>query len=103
MFPCGNARKMRGTGRSRTLALLNGLRATASPALIVLSGGDTNERRHTRYRVRIANSERAREGHLAVLAEHSTGGQFSMAGREGWEVSPKRPTVGKVKPGTTFY
>jgi len=84
MFPCGNARKMRGTGRSRALALLNSLRATASPALIVLSGGDTNERRHARYRVRIAKSERAREGHLAVLVDHSTDGRaLSKTGKVG--------------------
>ncbi len=29
----------------------------------------------TRYRVRIANSEQSRDGHLAVLVDHSTDGQ----------------------------
>ena len=33
---------MRGTGKARALSLLNSLRATASSALIGLSGGDTN-------------------------------------------------------------
>jgi hypothetical protein len=54
--------------------------------------------------VRIAKSERAREGHLAVLVDHSTDGQKEVVSdREGGEVKPKRPTEGKVKPGTTFY
>jgi hypothetical protein len=38
-----------------------------------------------------ASSEATREGHRAVVAEHSTG--------EGGEVRPKRPTGGKAKPG----
>jgi hypothetical protein len=39
-------------------------------------------------------SEANREGHLAVLADHST--------VEGGEVKPKRPAGGKEKPGITF-
>jgi hypothetical protein len=38
-----------------------------------------------------APSEATREGHGAVVAEHSTD--------EGGEVRPKRPTGGKAKPG----
>jgi len=63
----------------------------------------TNKRSDTRYRGRIATSERTREGLSAVLADHSTEGRCGMAGREGGEVRPKRPTAGKVKPGMTFY
>ncbi len=37
---------------------------------------------------------------MAVLAEHSTDGWETD--REGGEVVPKRPTVGKVKSGVTF-
>ncbi len=59
---------------------------------------------HARYRVRIPKSERAREEHLAVLVDHSTDGQKEViSGREGGEVRPKRPTVGKVKPGATIF
>ena len=35
----------------------------------------------TRYRGRIAKSERTRDRHLEVLADHSTDGQRLMAGR----------------------
>ncbi len=38
---------------------------------------------------------------MAVLAEHSTDGWETD--RKGGEVVPKRPTVGKVKSGVTFY
>ncbi len=38
----------------------------------------------TRYRVRIAKSERTWDEHLEVLAEHSTNGHgFSMSGKVG--------------------
>ena len=57
----------------------------------------------TRYRGRTAKSERTRDSHLEVLADHSTDGQCPMAGRKGGEVRPKRPTAGKVKPGITFF
>ncbi len=46
--------------------------------------------------------EATRDGLLAVLAEHSTDGCQHFGIREGGEVKPKRPTVGKAKPGTTF-
>ena len=39
---------------------------------------------------------------MEVLADHSTDGQRSGADREGGELSPKGPTVGKVKPGVTI-
>jgi len=44
---------------------------------------DTNKGMHARYRVRIAKSERTREGHLAVLAEHSTDGSVNGIGKVG--------------------
>jgi len=37
-----------------------------------------------------------------VLAEHSTDVQGRKSERKGGEVTPKRPTAGKVKPGITF-
>ena len=39
---------------------------------------------------------------MAVLADSSTDGQMNLTDREGGEVKPKRPTVGKEKPGITF-
>jgi len=44
------------------------------------------------------NSERPRDGHSAVLADHSTDGRATI-GRKGGDVVPTRPTAGKVKPG----
>ena len=43
-----------------------------------------------------------RDGLLAVLAEQSTAGCQCLGIREGGEVMPKRPTVGKAKPDATF-
>ncbi len=59
-------------------------------------------RRYVRYRGRIADSEQTRDGLLVVLADNSTDGQMCSSDREGGEVRPKRPTVGKEKPGITF-
>jgi hypothetical protein len=42
-----------------------------------------------------ATSEATRDGHEAVVAEHSTG--------EGGEGRPKRPTGGKARPGITVW
>ncbi len=45
------------------------------------------------------------DGMLEVLTEHSTEGRSAgrnLAVREGGEVRPKRPAVGKVKSGTTY-
>ena len=39
---------------------------------------------------------------LEVLADHSTDGQGCTTVREGGELRPKGPTVGKEKPGITF-
>jgi len=70
----------------------------------VLLTGDTNEKTgDTRYRVRIAKSERTRDGHLEVLVDHNTDGQWRVTDRQGVEVMSKRPTIGKVKPGITFF
>ena len=55
------------------------------------------------YRARIAKSERTRNGHVEVLAEHSTDGRTGKVDREGGEVMPKRPAAGKVKPGITDH
>jgi len=41
-------------------------------------------------------------GFVAVLADGSTDEQVKLPVREGGEVRPKRPTVGKRKPGITF-
>jgi len=54
------------------------------------------------YRVRIGRTERTRKGHLAVLADHSTDGQ-GLYWLVGGEPRPKGPTVGKEKPGITFF
>jgi len=50
-----------------------------------------------------AKSEVTRDGHLAVLADHSSVvSVFNKELTEGGEVIPKRPTVAKEKPGITF-
>ena len=50
-----------------------------------------------------SESKGTREGHLAVVAEHSTeGSEARRTNREGGEPMPKGPTVGKAKSGTTF-
>jgi hypothetical protein len=87
---------MRGTGRSRALALLVSFRSAASPALSTIKGGDTKQERHARYRGRIAKSELTRDGLLAVLAEHSTDGQggYELAGKVG-NRGPKDPLKGR--------
>lgn len=50
-----------------------------------------------------ATSEAIGEGQMAVLVEHSTDGLQETANREGGEPKPKGPTVGKAKPGITFF
>jgi len=87
--------KVGNTGITKALALVVSFRATSESWMEY-----TKERRHIRYRGRIAKSERTREGSASggeVLADHSTDGQSGMAGREGGEVMPKRPTEGKEK------
>ncbi len=56
----------------------------------------------TRYRGRIEKIEQPRDGLLAVLADHSTDGQWKVIDREGGEPMSQGPIVGKVKPGITF-
>ena len=46
-------------------------------------------------------NEATQDGETAILVDHITEGQ-AVKDREGGEVEPKRPTVGKVKPGITF-
>ncbi len=46
--------------------------------------------------------ERPRDGLLAVLADHSTDGQWKFTDWEGGEPNPKGPTEGKVKSGVTI-
>ena len=58
--------------------------------------------KQSRYRGTTATSEGAREELLVVVVEHSTDGQDVYPDREGGELRPKGPTVGKVKPGITF-
>jgi len=83
LSPCERARKIRGTGRSRALALVVSFRSAANPALSIMRAGDTKHREHARYRGRIAKSEQTREGLLAVLADHSTDGSLNGAGKVG--------------------
>ncbi|MDM8549147.1 hypothetical protein QUF72_03680 [Desulfobacterales bacterium HSG2] len=56
------------------------------------------------YPGRTEKIERPGDGLAAVLAEHSTDGRGkkNFADREGGEVTPKRPAVGKVRPGMTI-
>jgi len=53
--------------------------------------------------MRDSESERHGEEPLAVLVDHSTDGRERVYDREGGEVTSKRPTVGKEKPGITFF
>ena len=80
-------------------------RPSTSLALALRSVGGTNVKTgDTRYRGRIAKSERPRDEHLEVLADHITGGRGAVCGLdwEGGELRPKGPTVGKEKPGIAF-
>ena len=66
-------------------------------------GGTKVKTGDTRYWGRIAKSERPRDEHLEVLADHSTDGrECGCLDREGGELRPKGPTVGKEKPGIAF-
>jgi hypothetical protein len=56
-----------------------------------------------RYRKARLTNRSPRDGVLEVLVEHSTDGRAkvrTLPAREGGEVRPKRPAVGKVKPGS---
>jgi hypothetical protein len=76
--------KSRGTGGPRALAVADSFQLSPSPQ------GNTNRGSSQGIGER-ATSEATRDGHGAVVAEHST--------RERGEVRLKRPTGGKARPG----
>ena len=71
-----------------------------SPSNEPLDRGETNKGEHTRYRRTKGRTEGIRDGHLEVLADHSTDNQRNLVGKVG-NPSPRGPTVGKGKPGIT--
>ncbi len=81
MSPCRSRKGMRATGR------------TKAPGIGVVSRMPISENREEHGTGERAESEGFREGHQAVLADHSTW--------EGGEPKSKGPTGGKERPGMT--
>ncbi len=78
------------------LEVSQGSAARKSSAFVEIEESATERYRKARQYVRSP-----RDGMLDVLTEHSTDGRCTgraLAVREGGEVRPKRPAVGKVKP-----
>jgi hypothetical protein len=75
MFPCTKP-----VGGNRPNGKTPGLEVEARPLKEPLKGIRIKPS-DTRYSVRTAKSERAGDGHLEVLADHSTEGQCPMSGR----------------------
>ena len=92
--------RRRATGQVRRTGLPKGQAQAGTPMPVSEPRGTRTKLGADRGIGKRVTSGATREGEAVVLAERSTDGRDS--GREGGEVRPKRPTVGKVKPGITF-